>query len=194
MQRPDVSYPEPVPAATQLAVLPFLAGVDGFLRGPADVPDLRITIHRAMSREGEGYLQQMCGYIRADGVDFQSAGRTFRMDHGIIGAAFESGSVWRTRRYDDVASLLKDLSDDMKTAGDTRALESVAKSYLAIPFLGPVHEGKQEPREIVTILYADCGVFNFFADGDRVRHLVEMCEGFCRLFDSLQRCPFPKSP
>ena len=56
-------HPEPVPPASQLAVLPFLAAVDGFLRKEAKQPGLRITLHRAMSREGEGYLQQVCGYI-----------------------------------------------------------------------------------------------------------------------------------
>ena len=54
--------PEPVPPASQLAVLPFLAAVDGYLREDEDVPDLRITVHRAMSREGRGYLQQVCAY------------------------------------------------------------------------------------------------------------------------------------
>ena len=39
--------PEPVPAALQLAVLPFLAAVDGFLRAEAKEPGLRITLHRA---------------------------------------------------------------------------------------------------------------------------------------------------
>ena len=54
--------PEPVPPASQLAVLPFLAAVDGYLREDGEVPGLRITVHRAMSREGHGYLQQVCAY------------------------------------------------------------------------------------------------------------------------------------
>jgi hypothetical protein len=61
--------PEPVPPASQLTVLPFLAAVDGYLRDDGDVPGLRITVHRAMSREGKGYLQQVCAYLREDGGD-----------------------------------------------------------------------------------------------------------------------------
>jgi hypothetical protein len=66
--------PEPVPPASQLAVLPFLAAVDGYLREDEDVPDLRITVHRAMSREGRGYLQQVCAYLRQDGGDWRRKG------------------------------------------------------------------------------------------------------------------------
>jgi hypothetical protein len=43
----------------------------------------------------------------------------------------------------------------------------------------------------VLIFYAGCNELNFFANDDRVRHVVDMCEGFCRLFDWMQRCPFP---
>ena len=51
--------PEPVPLVSQLAVLPFLSGVDGLLRENGEVAGLRITVHRVMSREGQGYLQQV---------------------------------------------------------------------------------------------------------------------------------------
>ena len=109
MRHSNYGYPEPVPAATQLAVLPFLSAVDGLLRRPLDVPDLRITVHRAMSREGQGYLQQMCGYLRRDGLEVQGAGRIFPVSEGIMGAAYETGRVWRTRSYDDHAAFLADL-------------------------------------------------------------------------------------
>jgi hypothetical protein len=184
MPQSDYRNPEPVPAATQLAVLPFLAAVDGLLRRPLDVAGLRITLHRAMSREGQGYLQQMCGYLRRDGVDVQVAGRIFPVNEGIMGAAYETGHVWRTRSYADHEALLADLVEDMENAGYTGSPDKMAKSYLAVPFLGPKNEA-------VLILYADCNELNFFAVDDRVRHIVEMCEGFCRLFDWMQKCPFP---
>ena len=56
-------YPEPVPAATQLAVLPFTAAVAGFLQAGTPDPNLRVTMHRTMAREGRGYLQQLCAYL-----------------------------------------------------------------------------------------------------------------------------------
>jgi hypothetical protein len=170
--------PEPVPPASQLAVLPFLAAVNGYLSEDKDVPDLRITVHRAMSREGRGYLQQVCAYLRQDGGDWRGkVGRTFAVDTGIIGAAYESGKVWRTKRFKDVRALHAALKKD------NVSLDTVAQSWLAVPFLGP-------QDQVVLILYADCNKLNFFADDGRVRRIVAMSKGFCRLLDWLQKDPF----
>src|SRR5258708_40360420 len=92
--------PEPVPPASQLAVLPFLAAIDGFLREEGDVPGLRTTIHRVMSREGQGYLQQVCAYVNSDGADWRGkVGRTFAVNHGIMGAAYDNKHIWRTKVF-----------------------------------------------------------------------------------------------
>jgi hypothetical protein len=183
----DLVYmnPEPVPPASQLAVLPFLAAIDGFLRENGDVPGLRTTIHRTMSREGDRYLQQVCAYVSGDGAEWRGkVGRTFPVNEGVIGAAFGDGRIWRTKAYSTLEALRTDLRAAMPAAGDPREPEDVAVAYLAIPFLGP-------QQEVVLILYADCHQLNFFADDDRVRRVTAMCKGFCRLFDWLQRDPFP---
>ena len=170
--------PEPVPPASQLAVLPFLAAVDGYLREDGDVPDLRITVHRAMSREGAGFLQQVCAYLGRDGGDWRGkVGRTFAVDTGIIGAAYETGKIWRTKRFDDVYAFHTALRKDNVEPAE------VAQSWLALPFLGP-------QDQVVLILYADCNQLNFFGDDSRIRRLAAMGNGFCRLFDWLQRDPF----
>jgi hypothetical protein len=62
--------------------------------------------------------------------------------------------------------------------------ESSEISYLAIPFLGP----QSDP---VLVLYAACFELNFFADNDRIKKVVSMCDGFCKLFDYLQVDNFP---
>lgn len=176
--------PEPVPPASQLAVLPFVAAVDGFLREKGDVPGLRLTIHRTMSRGESGYLQQVCAYLRGDAPDWRGkVGRTFPVTQGIIGAAFRDGRIWRTTRYNKFNEFRDDLLKSMRETGDTRQLEDVALSYLAIPFLGP-------QDQVVLILYAECQKFNFFADDNRIRRVTAMCRGFCRLFDWLQNEPF----
>jgi hypothetical protein len=176
--------PEPVPAASQLAVLPFVASVDGLLRERADVPGLRITVHRAMTQEGNSYLQQVCGYFQEDKVEWRGkVGKTFPVDEGIIGAAFGNGRIWRTKHYPTNVDLQNDLRESMPGSGDQRAPEAVPVSYLAMPFLGP-------QAQVVLILFADCNELNFFADDDRVRRLAAMCGGFCRLFDWLQKEPF----
>jgi hypothetical protein len=124
--------PEPVPPASQLAVLPFLAAVDRYLREDQEVPDLRVTVHRTMSREGRGYLQQVCAYLRKDGGDWRGkVGRTFAVDTEIIGTAYESGQLWRTKRFKDARGLHAALEKDSLSS------DAVAQSWLAVPFLGP---------------------------------------------------------
>lgn len=173
-------HPEPVPPASQLAVLPFLAAVDGYLREDNDVPGLRITMHRAVSREGDGYLQQVCAYLQESGVNANgTVGRFFPVNDRIMGAAYGSGKIWRTRHYDSVEALHTKLGDTEK--GD---LSKIPVSYLAIPFLGP-------QDQVVLIFYADCNKLNFFADDERVAKLANMSKGLCKLFDWLQREPFP---
>jgi hypothetical protein len=170
--------PEPVPPASQLAVLPFLAAVDGYLREDNEVPGLRITVHRAMSREGHGYLQQVCAYLGEGGGDWRGkVGRFFAVDTGIIGAAYGNGRVWRTKRFRDI----DELNDAL--AKDRISPEAIARSWLAVPFLGP-------QDQVVLILYADCLQLNFFADEARAKRVVAMSKGFCRLLDWLQRDPF----
>src|SRR6516225_9267733 len=178
--------PEPVPLVSQLAVLPFLAGVDGLLRESGEVPGLRITVHRVMSREGQGYLQQVCAYITDSGADWRGkVGRTFPVTEGIMGAAYEFGRVWRTKSFPTREALILVMHENMKRVGDTRDPNTVAIAYLAIPMLGP-------QGEVVLILYADCNKLNFFVDDQLIKHVVAMCKGFCKLFDWLQHdLPFP---
>jgi hypothetical protein len=173
-------HPEPVPPESQLAVLPFVAAVDGYLRESGDVSGLRITVHRAMSREGDGFLQQVCAYLQEGGGDWRGkVGRTFPVNTGIIGAAYGNGLVWRTKHFPDMEILRAALREEEKD----RDPNSVAVSYLAVPFLGP-------RKEVVLVLYAECNELNVFADDDRIRRVVAMSKGFFRLFDWLQRDPF----
>jgi hypothetical protein len=177
--------PEPVPSASQLAVLPFAAAVEGFLRGDGNPDRLRITVHRTMSREGNGYLQQACAYLPSQDGDWRTkVGRLFPVTEGIMGAAFENRLVWRTKHYPDRETLLVDLQASMRQTGDTRRTDNVGLSYFAIPFVGPTNE-------VVLILYGECYTLNFFADDARLQRLTAMCYGLCGLFDWLQRDPFP---
>ena len=186
--------PEPVPAASQFAIMPFLAAVDGYLREPKDVPGLRITMHRAVNREGHVYLQQVCGYLRAEGLEWRGkVGRTNKVSEGIMGAAFKTRHVWRTKQFSTENELRLRLADDIKATKDGRDPATVEISFLAVPFLGV----RDEP---VLIFYAGCDVLNFFADDSRVAAVVAMGRGFCRLFDQLQTEPllnlrnFPLQP
>jgi hypothetical protein len=172
--------PESVPSASQLAVIPFLAAVDGFLRESHDPPGLRLTIHRAVNREGQVYLQQVCGYVREQGLEWRGkVGRTYPVSEGIMGAAFKSRCIWRTKQFQTLEELRLRLAEDIAKTKDGSDPETVEVSFLAIPFLGP----QDQP---VLILYADCKELNFFADDGRVASVAAMSRGFCKLFDVLQ--------
>lgn len=182
---PDQLFPEPVPTISQLAVMPFLSAVDGFLRASGDIPRLRLTVHRVMSRADQGYLQQVCAYVGPDDPAWRSkVGRVFPVTQGIIGAAFEYNQIWRTKSYPDLQLLMSDLQKDALANNENFDPATAVTSFLAIPFLSPLDQA-------VLIFYADCAAFNFFADDTRVRHVRAMCAGFCRMFDWLQEEPFP---
>ena len=177
--------PEPVPSASQLALLPFAAAIEGLLRNDSDIPGLRLTLHRTMSREGNGYLQQVCAYLGGAKPEWRGkVGRLFPVTEGIIGATYDTQKIYRTKYYPSIEELRSDLQKSMRLTGDDRELTSVRLSYLAVPFLGP-------EDQVVLILYADCNELNFFADDSRILSIAAMCRGLCRLFDWLQKEPMP---
>jgi hypothetical protein len=174
---------EPVPSASQLAVLPFLAALEGILRDGDQAIKLRLTIHRAMNRSGRLYLQQVCPYIGPQHrTERAGVGRVFPVNEGIIGAAFGSGHVWRTRHYTTVDRLRTALKEDMQKTQDSRDVTTLPLSWLAIPFLG-------DSTYPVLVLYADAHVLNFFANDDRIRATIATCRGFCGLIDQLEESP-----
>jgi hypothetical protein len=182
-KRPN--HPEPVAAASQLAVLPFLSAVEGLLKPAAEGSKLRITMHRLMAREGEGYLQQLCTYLGSGPYSQQSVGRMFTVDTGIIGRAFDTGHIYRTRHYATRQDLQADLEKDLVETNNPAKPDQVPVSYLAIPFIGT-------NKKVALILYAECDRLNFFADDRRVEDLVRMGQGFCSLLDWLnEEQPFP---
>jgi hypothetical protein len=84
-------------------------------------------------------------------------GRTYPVSEGIMGAAFKSRCIWRTKRFQTLEELRLRLAEDIAKTKDGRDPATVEVSFLAVPFLGP----QDQP---VLILYADCKELNFFAD------------------------------
>lgn len=123
----------------------------------------------------------MCGYLTDGEIDWRGkVGRTFAKDWQIIGAAAGDGQIWRTKRFPTKTAVI----EGMRQATGADDPSKFEISYLAIPFLSA--EG-----DPVLILYADCFELNFFADNERIRNVVLMSNGFCRLLDNLQSDPFP---
>lgn len=174
---------EPVPPATQLALLPFLAAIEGVIRESTDAAKpFRVTMHRLLWRHDKGYLQQACDYLGTHGK-LGGVGRIFPVDEALIGATFKERRVLRTKHYDDEQTLLADLARDMAATGDRRNVADVAKSYLTVPFLAA-----DEP---VLIFYGESDQVNFFADDNVVRSVVAMCQGLARLLDDLEERAVP---
>lgn len=178
MEKKEQNFPEPVPAASQLAILPFLSAVHGYFLSTADDARKRVTMHRVMSRDGEGYLQQICTYLGPEQYSQETAGRMFTVDTGIMGHAFCTSKIQRTKFYPTEDLLRTDLKQDMIDTGKSSRAEDEVLSFLAIPFLGP-------DDTAVLVLYAECDILNFFVNEERISLLVKMCQGFCDLLDWL---------
>jgi hypothetical protein len=182
MDKKDYEHPEPVPYASQLALLPFLSGVHGYLDDGS--MGLRVVIHRAMSREGKGYLQQACRDIGPTDSDPDAkVGRLWHVNYGIIGMAYGKRAISRTKKFPDEQSLRKELDENRKRLGEKGTIPQL--SWLAIPFLGATGNP-------MLVLFADSYKFNFFADDLKVKAVVNMCRGFCRLIDELEDEPVPR--
>jgi len=164
--------PEPVPPASQMAVLPFLSAVEGLLTASL-VENLRLTIHRVMNREGQEFLQQVCSYLPLNNTAKPTAGRTFPVNEGIMGEAYGNQKIYRTAFQPSYEALQQALGKDRPEA----------KSWLAMPFLGG---GDQ----VVLILFGECNTLNYFAHDARIEQIAAMARGFCKLHDYLQHSPF----
>lgn len=164
--------PEPVPPASQMAVLPFLSAVEGLLSA-SPVENLRLTIHRVMNREGQEFLQQVCSYLPLRNTAKPTAGRTFPVNEGIMGEAYGKQKIYRTAFQQSDEALQQALRDDKPNA----------KSWLAMPFLG-------RDDQVVLILFGECNTLNYFADDARIEQIAAMARGFCKLHDYLQNSPF----
>lgn len=172
-------FPEPVPTGTQLAVLPFLAAVEGLVTASAEGKAVRVTMHRVMAREQHRYIQQICDYL-GQGFDrsIQSGGRLFPQETGLMGKAIEEKKVFRTKKYESLDKLHKDLNKDLKENNSDKSIDQSAISFLSVPFVG-------SDGQTVLVLYVDSYRLNHFADDILVENTVNMCRGFCRLLDWL---------
>jgi hypothetical protein len=174
----DKNHPEPVPSASQVVVLPFLAALEGLIKDQT-TSTFRLTMHRVATWESQGHFQQLCTYLGSGPKDQGTVGRMLPVTTGIIGYAFEHKKIARTKRYASNELLLADLAEDMKANRETGQPEQTPPSYLAIPFVG-------SENEVILVLYADCREFNFFANNQLVNKLAAMCRSLASLFDWLQ--------
>jgi hypothetical protein len=175
---------EPVPLASELVVLPFVAAVAGYLAHVAGADArLRVTMHRTVWRDGEGRMQQLCDYLGTPGAKGlgRGVGRVLPMDTGIAGEALRTGKLVRTKEFKDEQALQDVLRRDMATTGDSAL--AVATAYLAVPFL--------YETSAVVVLYAEAYRLNLFALDDVVNAVVGMCRSFCSVLDGLEQKEVP---
>lgn len=177
--------PEPVPPASQLCALPFAAGVAGYLTDALGLANSRVTLHRIMTRDEDAYLQQICSYAGSD-FEHSRAGRLFAVTEGIIGKAFSERAIVRTRHFDAENEWWSAYKADRVEVNDTTEAFRQVVSYLAVPFLAPAEDA------VVCVLYAEAGGFNVFSQSDKLRVVIGMCEGYCRMLDALIGSPLPR--
>ncbi|RWF58944.1 MAG: hypothetical protein EOS50_01575 [Mesorhizobium sp.] len=186
MKKPlQYENPEPVPPVSQLLALPFVSAVAGYLVNTAGCGNVRVTLHRLLTRDGLSYLQQICSYA-GDGFDHAKAGRLFIADEGIIGAAFADKVIVRTRRYDNEADWWRDYREDRKQVNDQRPELEHPVSFLALPFLDAAGTA------VACILFAEVGGLNGFAGGSSLDVVLGMSRGYIELLDNLASRPLPR--
>jgi hypothetical protein len=133
-----------------------------------------------MLRGSNQYLQQVCPYFEQGKVGSRGkVGRIFPVGEGIMGAAYRSRHVWRTKHFDNLELVRAALAEDEPGVN----VDELAHAWLAVPFLGA-------GTEVVLVLFADCKELNFFGNDERVSRVVAMAQGFCNLLDQLQQDPF----
>ena len=81
--------------------------VSGLLEATHPEAKFRVTIHRVMTGKAGAYLQQLCDYFGKAGNG--GKGRIFATTTGIMGAAYSSQKIWRTKHYDSEVKLIRDL-------------------------------------------------------------------------------------
>lgn len=181
---PSPTFSEPVSELSQLLGLSFLAPIVGFIESQKPISGFRLTFHRSVARAGKGYLQQVCRYAGAPQVD-GGEGRFFKTDSGIIGQAFSSKRIWRTRHSADLKIFETQLLKAMKNAGDDRTLDKVGRSWLAIPFVAD--------KAPALIFFAESNDWNFFSSDAIVKPIISMTYGICDLIENLEANPLGRT-
>lgn len=172
---PRPNHPEPLPPASELAAIAFLAGVEGYIVRQGGEAGLRLTMHRTVTIAGKRFIQQVGDYLGAKETQI-GGGRVFPVTLGAMGEAYRLRRIVRTRHYADLDSLRDDIARELKDQGKAPDVEAVALSYLAVPILG-------KDEGITCIIYADTKSFNFFADDERVETIVAMARSFASLIE-----------
>lgn len=168
---------EPVPEISRLLALSFISGLAGALQA-GSAAKLRCTLHRVMSRGTNTYLQQLCPYLPEAKFKESDAGRIFGVDEGIMGAAYQTRSIWRTKHHRSPEAFNKALLSAKKLSGEPEKLTG-EQSWLAVPILG-------KSGDPVLVLFAESEDFNYFSNDAIVLGIVNACNGFVELLNILE--------
>jgi len=174
---------EYVPAASTLLVNAFLTGLTGLLDKQCDNASFRVCMHRAMQDGKQYYFQQVSDYFGTIESAPNGAGRIFAQSTGLVGVAMTTKLVWLTNYYDDEEIFTKDLAQSISESGSNKAVNSVPKSYFAVPCVS------KKSNSAVLILYGESNNFNFY-DESLTSKIAAMLASFCTYLDNLAEKPF----
>lgn len=123
--------------------------------------EFRLTYHRLVpSKDGSGddELEQAIGYVGAPNRGF-GAGRTFRVDRGVVGYALtrRDGVVWRRAQGQTYDEALQQLGYTSKSS--RQSLTRGREEFAAFPVYSLT-----EPLLCYGVLYFDCGRSGFLGE------------------------------
>jgi hypothetical protein len=160
---------EYLPSATEIVAAAFCSAVAGLIAKESQGSPFRVTLHRTIAPAGTPLLQQACEYYGSRPRKGDKA-RTFRLNEGIIGLAYNRRLICRTRsqRY-SIADLVRDvnlLNVGKKTA---QRMAPKVRSLLAIPVLAR--------NQVCMVLFADSEKHGLFGD-DLLCRLLSVLTSF----------------
>lgn len=181
---------EHLPAATEIMVTGFIAGVAGYLEASGAGNDFRVTLHRIIHVGDDTLLQQSSRYIGTtmslgDKARTGDAARVFELHDGTIGYAARIAKIVRTRQQfsDETDEQFKE-----KLKKDTAALDvekhsqsmfKDVRSVLALPMLA------SDRKTVVAVLFADSTKIDVFTD-TCIEAISKMCQNLGEQIEAIQ--------
>ncbi|MCK1466885.1 FAD-dependent oxidoreductase [Bradyrhizobium sp. CW10] len=173
---------EYLPGPTGLAALSICTAVAGLLlRDHQPDKRLRVTLHRTRTVGEEPLLQQCCEYVGTSIPRTKpSAGRTFPVEKGTIGLAYDCREIIRSAQGVSPETLRLAMETlDLNVA--SRRMSSKVGFLMAMPIVQPEAVGEfSGPSPVAGVLYIDSEQSNYFIGDERIKDLVAMVELFAR--------------
>jgi hypothetical protein len=148
---------EYLPDATELMAGAFCSSIAALISGVSTEKLFRVTLHRIIEAGGTPLLQQACEYFGTR-TKLGDKGRTFGLDQGIIGLAYNRRLVCRTRPQPHPGTVI-DLRGDvakLKVGRHAQKMAPEVRALLAVPIIAQ--------DKVCMVLFVDSEAAGIFQD------------------------------